>query len=208
MLSPEQVVAVAAADPSTPYGAAVAAARASVAASESPVQRVARLTQDLADAQAELEREARPLYEGRRASSSVDFAALAQRIGTLKVELSEAHGAALEAQATARRAQREENEKQFWNSVEAARVARSAFQRAFRDAAVALGTFCQRTETAMNLSNALGDLIRLPERDNAISELTTVQNLNPLNALLDDGFQPTLGYGYNINISIPVLRRD
>jgi hypothetical protein len=209
--SPEMIIAIAAADPSTPYGAAVAAARAAEVVQPEPSahERVHVLESQLAALEDRLDTAVDAARRGDiAAASAVNLAELTERISVAQKELENARSAVAEAEAVERRRKREENEKSFWNSVETARIARAEFQRAFRDAAISLGKYCQHTEEAIQFSNALRSIFPSSERDNAIADLATVQSLSPLNALLDAGFKPTLGYGYNINISIPVLRKE
>ena len=203
MSTASEAIAIAANDPSTPYGKACPAARAAVA--ESPAERAARLESELTAAQATLDAAMAPLRRGER--SAADFGAIAERISALQKELAEAQSAASEADDAARRAQRAELERQFEQSAAKARELREEFRRSYADSVRTLGRFCAAVKDAIAARNALTVGLADPLRDAPLRELTSPKALDVLCEMRDAGYEPVLDFGWDFNFSISALRR-
>jgi hypothetical protein len=89
-----------------------------------------------------------------------------------------------------------------------ARRKRSEFARLYRDACIVLGDLCASVDEASQIVNsfAAGSVAgMLPTDRNAVAEMS--EDPNPLPALLDAGFSPTVNFGWNFSISVIPLKK-
>jgi chromosome segregation ATPase len=203
-MSTNQVIAAYAADASTDYGKAVAAAREAVAASESPAERTARLESELTAAQAALDTAMAPLRRGE--SSEADFGRLAQRISDLQKDLTTAREAAAEADTAERREQRAECEAVFERGIPAGLAKIADIRQLYASLARALGEYAGIVQRTIAARNALSVGFPDPARDRQLADVTNRASLEPLHDLLDSGLEPLYDYGHDLRITVPALR--
>jgi hypothetical protein len=142
-----------------------------------------------------------------QAVAGCDLRELAIQVATVENALKLARESAAEAERQSSQGLRAQRLQQFQQLTEQARQSRAEFQRAFASASVALGAYCEATRKAIWLNHEIrgGAAFPDPERENQLSDLTNRALLSPQNALMDQGYKPTMDYGYDISISIPPL---
>ena len=206
--SATEVIAAAAADTTTAYGAALAASRPKPVPQETSEERIARLETELAAVKVQTKSLSDLIEAGNvEAASCVNLTELAERSAELQGQLTAARKVTEDAAFNARQELREQRKAEFRQMVEQARQSRAEFRRAFALAAAALGAHCHATEQAVTLNHQLREHFPLPdvERDNDIRDVTNRAALSPLPELLDAGFSPLMGFGFDLVITLPPL---
>jgi hypothetical protein len=129
-----------------------------------------------------------------------DSRILADRLHHANVELRVAEEKAGREQTATARAR-------FNYLVANSRQRRDQFNRLYREASIALGALCANVDEATQIVNsfAAGSVVGLVPLDrNAVTEMS--ENPDPLPALLDSGFAPTVGFGWNFRLAIVPLK--
>lgn len=138
--------------------------------------------------------------------AGVNMQDLARQAKALDIQIERARAEEAEAEAKRVRAEHDSRREQLEMALTEAAKQKQLFADLYRQAALALGSYCSNMESATALANATATRLGLDVVvKNRLQALNT--NLDPLPALRDAGYKAPMGFGWNINcLIVPLMR--
>jgi hypothetical protein len=128
-----------------------------------------------------------------------DSRILTDRLQRARVELTVAEEKQARQQAATKR-------DRFDDLVIESRRKRAKFFQLYRESCLLLGELCANVDEATQIANSFIGVAGMdPVDKNAVTEMS--EDPNPLPALLDSGLTPTVGFGWNLRLSIIALQK-